>query len=277
MPEGPEIRIASDEIGRALVGRVVTDIYFAFERLKPFERVLSGEKVSAVTARGKALLIRFVNGFNIYSHNQLYGKWIVQNTGADPATKRQLRLAIRTSDKAALLYSASDIEVLRDEELGTHPYLSKLGPDVLDEAVTAGLVIDRLLHKQFYRRQLGSLLLDQQFLAGVGNYLRSEVLFAARLHPSQRPVDCSLEQVRQLAEALIKLPRQSFLTRGITNNLQLVERLRQAGYSRSDYRFQVFDRAGEACYECGTPIVKLEVSGRRLYYCPECQEFEPQE
>lgn len=271
MPEGPEIHIAADEVGRAIAGRVATRVFFAFHHLKSYEQTLSGETITAVQARGKAILIRFANGLNIYSHNQLYGKWLVQDGEIHPDTNRQLRLAIYSPDKAALLYSASEIEVLRNEELDLHPYLSKLGPDVLDESVSPLQVIDRLLHKRFYRRRFGSLLLNQQFLAGLGNYLRSEILFAARLHPLARPVDCSQQELRSLAEALLELPRQSYQTHGVTNDLDLAGLMQQEGRHYNEYRFQVFDREDQPCYVCGTPIIKTEVGGRRLYYCPACQ------
>lgn len=276
MPEGPEIRIVADDLTEALVDRVATEVFFAFDELKPYEETLSGQEVTAVEARGKALLIRFANHLTIYSHNQLYGKWMVRKAGDYPKTNRQLRLAIHNEQKSALLYSASDIEVLRDHELESHPFLSKLGPDPLDESMTVERMVDLFLHKQFHRRKLSSLLLDQEFLAGLGNYLRSEILFVAGVHPSMKPVDCTPRQIRILARAAIELPRQSYQTKGITNDMRLVEKLREEGHSRAEYRFRVFDREGESCYVCGTPIVKEEIGGRRLYYCPNCQVWEEQ-
>jgi endonuclease-8 len=273
MPEGPEIRRAADELAGALAGRVAGELFFAFDELKPYQEKLAGEKIVTVEARGKALLIRFANHLNIYSHNQLYGKWMIREARNFPNTNRQLRLAIHTGPISALLYSASDIQVLRDDELDTHPFLSKLGPDPLDESVTVEHVVDLFLHKQFHRRKLANLLLDQRFLAGIGNYLRSEILFVGQTHPLLRPADCTPEQIRQLARAAIILPRQSYQTQGITNDLRLVEKLRQEGYSRNEYRFRVFNRVNEPCYVCGTPIMKDEIGGRRLYFCPNCQKL----
>lgn len=271
MPEGPEIKLAADDVAAALVGRVATEVYFAFDWLKPFESQLCGQPVTAVEAHGKAILTRFANGLNIYSHNQLYGRWVIRRAYDLPETNRQLRLAIHNSRQSALLYSASDIEVLANDELAVHPFLSKLGPNVLNESVTAARVAARFVEPEFVRRRLTSLLLDQGFLAGLGNYLRSEVLFVSRLHPSLRPADCSAAQLSRLAEVALNLARQSYHTRGITNNLQRVEQLRQQGWSRAQYRFWVFNRDGEPCFECGTPIIKDSAGGRRLYFCPTCQ------
>lgn len=271
MPEGPEIKLAADEIAAAIAGRVAETVYFAFEHLKDFEAMLNGQTVTGVEARGKAILTRFDNGLNIYSHNQLYGKWFIRPAYNYPDTNRQLRLAIHNSHKSALLYSASDIEVLRDDELDSHPFLSKLGPDLLDKRVTVEQVARRFADSQFQRRKLTTLLLDQGFLAGLGNYLRSEVLFVAGVHPSLRPADCSIHQIERLAQATLTLTRQSYRTKGITNNLDLVDKLRQDGYNYREYRWRVFNREGEPCFTCGTPIIKDDIGGRRLYFCPTCQ------
>lgn len=274
MPEGPEIRLAADKIAEAIAGRVAIEVYFAFDHLKSYEDTLSGEKISAVETKGKAILIRFANGYNIYSHNQLYGKWIIRPAYDYPNTNRQLRLAIHNQHRSALLYSASDIEVLRDEELANHPFLSKLGPDLLDESITTAQVIDRFKDPQFQRRKFTALLLDQGFLAGLGNYLRSEVMFVGRIHPASRPIDCTEQQIEQVADAALKLTRQSYRTGGITNDLPLAEKLlRQQGYSYREYRFRVFNRDDEPCYNCGTPIIKDILGGRRFYFCPECQKL----
>ncbi len=271
MPEGPEIKQAADKIAKAIAHQPIESISFAFDHLKSFESALAQERVISVTPRGKALLTRFSNQLSIYSHNQLYGVWYVRAAHSLPVTNRQLRLAIHTAQKSALLYSASDIAVLDDAELAAHPFLSKLGPDVLDHDTTVEMVRDLLLHKRFQRRGFPTLLLDQHFLCGLGNYLRSEILFVAGVHPTLRPVDCTPDQIEQLAAAAIALPRQSYATRGITNDLTLALQLKAAGHPRRVYRHWVFSRGGHPCYRCGTPILKDTVGGRRVYYCPSCQ------
>lgn len=271
MPEGPEIRRAADKVERAITREPVQDIFFAFEHLKPYEVKLRGDRILNVQTRGKGMLIRFACQLNIYSHNQLYGVWYVRKAYDFPQTKRQLRLAIHNSQTSALLYSASDIEVLREDELLQHPFWSQVGPDVLDSAVTVEQVAARFLDPRFYRRGLVSLLLDQKFLCGLGNYLRSEVLFVAGVHPSLRPIDCTPEQVTALANAAIALSRQSYTTGGITNDLNRVTQLKRQGHSRAQYRFYVFNRDGQPCWVCQTPIQKDTLSGRRIYHCPMCQ------
>jgi|SRR5688500_167117 len=269
VPEGPEIRRAADRLAAAAVGRELVRVWFAFPALKPFEPGLVGRRIEAISPQGKALLTCFDNGLTLYSHNQLYGVWRIEAPGDPAHASRSLRVALETADVALRLYSASDVAILRDDEIRSHAFLSRLGPDVLDPALDASRIVDRLGEPRFRNRSLGSLLLDQGFLAGMGNYLRSEVLFNARLRPERRPGELDAAQLRRLAKALLDVPRRSYRSRGIE----------AAAGMKSDYltdtpdsfRFAVFDREGLPCPACGGPIRRLESGSRRLYLCPACQ------
>lgn len=271
MPEGPEIKRAANRIAAAIVSKPAEEVWFAFDHLKPYEAVLKHQTVIALEPRGKALLTRFENGLNIYTHNQLYGRWVVRKAYSYPQTNRQLRLAIHNTHRSALLYSASDIEVIEDSMLEHHPFLNRIGPDVLSDWITDDIVQKRLADPAFRRRRFTALLLDQHFLAGLGNYLRSEIAFVARVHPTLRPIDCTPAQISALAEAAIAIPVQSYKTGGITNSIELVTQLKAQGYRRNQYRHWVFGCENQPCYVCGTPIIKAMSGGRRYYYCPTCQ------
>ncbi|MBE9113222.1 endonuclease VIII, partial [Nodosilinea sp. LEGE 07298] len=151
------------------------------------------------------------------------------------------------------------------------PYIAKLGPDTLDETTTAAEVEARTLSAPFRRRQFATLLLDQGFLGGIGNYLRTEILYVACIHPGQRPTDCTPEQIAAFAEAALVLPQQSYRHNGITNDLALAAHLKQTGYRRRDYRHWAFGRQGQPCHRCGETITKIMIGGRRCYICPQCQ------
>ena len=270
MPEGPEIRRAVDQLAAALAGRTARRVEFAFPRLAPHASALSGQRIRDVEARGKAVLVRFAGGWNIYSHNQLYGRWFVRPAGRLPRTRRSLRLAIHTRDRSALLYSASEIEVLADDDLASHPYLARLGPDPLDPALKPSAVAARAADRRFARRAFASLLLDQGFLAGIGNYLRSEILFFSRLHPRLRPADCARRDLIGFGRAALTVTRRAYRTAGITVPRRQAAVLRRRGLPRREYRHAVFGRSG-ACRTCGSGVVKVALAGRRAYFCPGCQ------
>ncbi len=226
----------------------------------------------AVESRGKAILTRFDNGWVIYSHNQLYGRWIVGAADAVPSTRRQLRLAIRNRRGSALLYSASEIDVLRADALDAHPFLARLGPDLLTDRPSVECILERLESPACRGRMLAGLLLDQGFVAGLGNYLRAEILTRARLHPGTRPAQCNRRELRRLARAIVELTERSYRTGGITNPPALVRKLQTQGLTRREqYRFNSYGRAGEACHFCGAEIECCNAGGRKMYFCPGCQ------
>lgn len=271
MPEGPEIRRAADRIAHVLTGRKLEDVWFGLPRLVRFSDELCGCCVQGVDTYGKALLIRFDLGLSLYAHNQLYGVWHVRERGQWPKTRRSLRIALHTASHSALLFSATDISILTPEEELFHPYLSRLGPDVLDPVLTWRDVSRRLNRPRFHNRALGSLYLDQGFLAGIGNYLRSEILFAAGLYPFCKPRELALNTRNRLARQTLLIARRAYETGGITNAPERVAALKACGLSRRRYRFAVFARAGEPCLACGTPIERIAVGSRRLYLCSTCQ------
>ncbi|WP_410012526.1 endonuclease VIII [Sodalis sp. C49] len=262
MPEGPEIRRAADTLLAAMANRPITRAWFAFPHLKPYEDGLVGQHIEKIDTRGKALLTWFSNGQVLYSHNQLYGVWRVAAAGESPVTKRDLRVRLENADQAILLYSASDIKILSADELAAHPFLLRIGPDALDMALTVDEVIDRLSSPRFSGRQFGGLLLDQSFIAGLGNYLRVEILWQAGLTAQHKARDLSAQQLRRLCEAILEIPRLSYATRGQSDINK---------HHGAVFRFRVFHRAGKPCERCGRPIEKTTVASRPFYWCPGCQ------
>jgi endonuclease-8 len=273
MPEGPEIRLAADRVAKVLVGQPVVEVEFGLPDLKHFEDRLAGHRVDAVDTRGKAMLTRFENGLTIYSHNQLYGRWYTTRRPKLPQTGRQLRLALHTETRSALLYSASDIDVLTPVQLRQHPFLSRLGPDILDPALSPRAIVERLGKARFRRRALGALYLDQGFLAGLGNYLRSEILWVAGLSPWSSPESLATDEATRLAKATITLARRSYRTRGVIVPPSLAKALRAAGKDFADFRFHAFGREGLPCYECGTRIERRTMDSRGIFVCATCQSL----
>lgn len=273
MPEGPEIHRQADKIRKAISGSECLYVYFYHDHLKPFEKELTGKTVKTVEAYGKGMVIGLNNDYYMYSHNQLYGKWYIKPAGEYPSTNRQLRAELQTSQKSALLYSASEIDVMDGESISEHPYLSKLGPDIL-KSVTVEEIADRCLEDQFKRRSFAALLLDQTFLSGIGNYLRTEILFDAKISPSDKPGNLEDKNIEQFARSAILISQRAYETGGITADPEKVKEAKQNGEKRKDYRHYLFNRAGKPCRICDTEIEKMNKSGRRIYVCKNCQGME---
>ena len=161
--------------------------------------------------------------------------------------------------------------MLGADQLSGHPYLGRLGPDVLDEAVDAGQLFRRLDGDRYRRRAFVRLLQDQGVLAGMGTYLCCEALHVAGVHPRQRPVDLSPEKLRELAGCCLTLARRSYRTGGITNELRRASQMERAGVAFEDRRFHVYRREGLPCYRCGAPVLRERMGGQSIYFCGRCQ------
>ena len=273
MPEGPEVRRQADRLAKALVGRPLTEVWFEPTRLKAWETPLQAAGLTAVTTRGKVFLLRFTDGHTLYVHHQLYGRWSVARAGSKANSTRTLRLALRTDAVGALLWSATDVQVLDDAGLAAHPYLRKLGPDVLEPTTTVDLVLARLDEARFRRRSLAALFLDQGFLAGIGNYLRTEVLWYAAVDPAARPVDLGSAARERLAAATVHICQRAYATGGVTNDPEGVAAGKATGLPRRAWRHCAFGRHGKPCPRCAGVIDRVEFTGRRLYVCA-CQRAE---
>ena len=276
MPEGPEIRKAADHVAQAIVGKTVKKLFFGQQPLKHKESSFKGMTVTAIDTYGKAMVTRFTNPdntstVNIYTHNQLYGRWVCCPAHQAPPSTRQLRLGIYTKTDWALLYSASDICILTDQEVLQHPFIKKLGKDVLQETTTVEHVLEKLTSPDYRNRQLGGFLTEQSFLAGLGNYLRCDILFSSGILPERKPSELSPSQLIILAEKILSIPRQSYQTDSITNDLVTVKKLLAEGSSLEHARFLVFHREGLPCYTCGSTIIKRKTGGQPCYLCETCQ------
>ncbi len=272
MPEGPEIRLAADRVARVLLGQVIDEASLRFPAIARFERKIQGRTVTAVDTRGKAMLTRFDNNLTLYSHNQLYGRWYTSRRPRMPKTGRALRVALHTATHSALLYSATDIEVLTDKQLSRHPFLTRLGPDILDPDLKREDIVELLSARPFRNRALGHLYLDQSFLAGNGNYLRSEILWAAGVHPSSKADELDSAALRKTARATLSISRRSYRTRGVTVSPKLAKALKATGMSYQRYRFNVFGRENLPCHRCESRIERHIMGGRNIYVCPACQQ-----
>lgn len=261
MPEGPETHRRAEQLRRALLGETLKKVGFFSPALKRFERTLRGQRVTSIDPRGKAMLTSLDGGWTIYSHSQLFGFWRIDAPDAPRASEAAPRLVLQTATCRAELFGTSAVSVHRTDEIAAHPYLRKLGPDVIAPGTTTRDLRRQFDDARFARKPLSTLLLDQAFAGGMGNYLRSDVLYAARLAPSRTPASLDARERTALAKAMLAIPRRSFAAQ-----LKTLDDPAAPGY-----RFLVFEREGERCARDGHRIRNVRLAARRLYWCPGCQ------
>lgn len=269
MPEGPETKRMVDTISRDLVNKKIISTKFYHKSLVSFPK--TGLAVKEVVSKGKAVVIRLNNNYSIITHNQLYGRWTSSRLATKIRHNRSLRIEFCTEKKAIRLWSATDISVFKTIDENHHPYIKNLGPDVLDITTTPELIFSRLISDKFKNRQFSGLLLNQGFISGLGNYLRSEILFYSNCMYDDKSSKLNTSQNKLLATNIKDVSMRAYNQKGNTifyDDLML----KKLDKTIKNRRFMVFARKGHACYICENTIIKDQASSRRIYYCPQCQK-----
>ncbi|HEV2884754.1 MAG TPA: DNA-formamidopyrimidine glycosylase family protein [Pyrinomonadaceae bacterium] len=195
MPEGPEVRKYADALDAVLSGRAIKSLTVRTREarawLKENETRLRGRDVLRVRSHGKHLLGYIDGGFYFHSHLMMWGRWQALKGRSPAEVDRRERARIVVSRGAAILFSAPIFNAGEGDPYKQIENLASLGPDVLP--YPRGKGGRRAFNKAEFRRRLllpahlgitiGATLLNQQIVAGLGNYLRAEVLFSCRLNP----------------------------------------------------------------------------------------------
>jgi len=223
-----------------------------------FEARLVGQALEEIGRRGKYLLFQFTND-TLVMHLRMSGDVVVESDG-DPIAKHHrlllsfeggLRLAFNDTRKFGRVWLMEN----------PTPLLSRLGPEPLSDSFTAEQLHELLGSR---RRQLKPLLLDQNFLAGLGNIYTDEALHRAGLHPLMISNSLTREQADRLWRSIREVLRE-----GIRRNGASIDWVYRGG----DFQnyFKVYRRTGEPCFRCGTLIARIVVGQRSTHYCPNCQ------
>ena len=273
MPELPEVETVRRTLARSLVGATIADVRFgdftgSLSGITPeaFRAELTGERIAGLRRRAKYLLIDLAGGRTIAVHLRMTGELSV--TGPELPTGKHHHVTIHLDDGRELRFADirkfGRIRLLDAADLAALD--ATLGPEPLAPELTPALFHDRLRAR---KRAIKPLLLDQGFLAGVGNIYADEALFAAGIHPLRPAGSLTLEEAARLLAALREILAGAIERRGTTlRNYR--DGLGEAGGNQFHLRIYSLPD-GAPCPNCGTPIPRLVVGQRGTKLCPRCQ------
>jgi endonuclease-8 len=272
MPEGDTIYRAARALDRALAGGIVTrfeSVYPAVNRVAEDHPVV-GRTIESAAARGKHLLIAFSGDLTLRTHMRMNGSWHLYRPGVRwqrPA--RDMRVLVATGDAVAVGFNVPIAELLTGRELARHRELRALGPDWLAPTLDAAEIVRRM--RRLVSEPIGDVLLNQRVAAGIGNVLKSEILFLAGIHPFT-PVSTLRDDD---FERLLTVAR-SQLTANVMSRSQSLSPStgrRTTGSLDPNTPLWVYGRGGKRCLKCGTRIEskKTGLDARSTYWCPTCQ------
>jgi formamidopyrimidine-DNA glycosylase len=273
MPELPEVETTARGLRERIVGHKVVRVSGVdWPRMLPqtseaeLSAALERRKLISVGRRGKYLLIEFDKDRWLGIHRKMSGNLLLRP--ADAASEAHTHLEIEFDDRTLLRFvdprKFGRVYLFRSSEELTDFVANHLGPDSLID-LNAEVLAEKLRGR---RGRIKPLLLDQAFLAGIGNLYADEALWEAKLHPLRTADSLSEDEITRLAIAIKQV---------------LVLGIERRGTSFSSYRaadgtpgenqdfLNAYGRESQPCPRCGTPISRILIGQRSSHFCPHCQ------
>lgn len=261
MPEGHKIHRTAQDHRRDFAGRRVR-VSSPQGRFRDGASVLDRRKLVDVWAHGKHLFYQFPAGRSLHVHLGRYGRFRHWQLPA-PQPVGQVRLRLLGREAGFDLSGPAACDVLTPAQV--QAIIDRLGPDPLRPDGDPDLAWNRIGKS---KAAIGTLLLDQSVIAGVGNIYRADVLFALRIHPERPGNSLARSEFDAMWEWLTRMMKI-----GVKQNRIVTSDPKQVGKTRSRMnnteRLLVYKR--ETCIDCGNKIDAWDVGGRRIYACPRCQ------
>lgn len=243
MPELPEVETIRLQLSRKIVGKK-----------------LNGKKIAGLRRRAKILIIDFTDGSSLIIHLKLTGQLIFNGKPS-----RFTRKVFNFDDGSKLVFNDTRKFGWWRELKDTKTMEKEFGPEALEINLS---VFKKLLCRRRNAR-IKPLLMDQKFIAGIGNIYSDEILFASKVHPLRRVQTLTEKEIKKIHQNIKKILNEAIKHRGSS-----VEYYLDACGKKGDYTqyHKVYQREGEKCSRCGGIIKRIKIGGRSAHFCPKCQK-----
>jgi len=268
VPELPEVETIRNELSAHVIGRRFADVTVCDAKLvrqpsvEEFRQKLIGQKINSLERRGKYLIFRLSGGMVLIIHLKMSGALLLNPEQAS----RHTRVIFDLDNGSRLIFTdrrrLGALWLVENERT----IIGKLGPEPLTPEFTIETLAKRL---QKHKASIKAVLLDQAFIAGIGNMYADETLFATRIHPLRKANSLSPKEIKNLHKAIVDVLCSAIDSKGAS--IDTYKRPDgQLGTAHSN--FSVAHRGGKPCPICGAPIQRLAIRNRGSYFCPNCQK-----
>ena len=274
MPELPEVENVVLGLKNRIKNYIITSVrikepgLIAYPELKKFKKQIKNRKISDISRRGKYILIHLLENKIMVIHLRMTGKLLVKPSN-EPLTKHT-HVIFKLNHKSDLRFNNirkfGRIYLIDSDNYEAAGGLSELGPEPLASDFNFSD-----FEKLFEGRtaKIKSLLLNQKFIAGLGNIYTDEVLYRSGIHPKRKADTIAKEELEKLYKYIRKILKLGIKYNGTTFS-DYVNAFGEKG--RFQEKLKVYQKEGEKCNKCGEIIVKDKVAGRSTYFCPTCQK-----
>jgi len=270
MPELPEVETIKRDLQKTIIGLNICGVKVFDSRVlkginqTSFIRKLAKQKISDIQRRAKAVIIVFDSGLFLSVQPKMTG---VLTYGDQPILK-ETKVIFHLSNDKILTYNDQRIfgRLILTDDLSKIPYFNTLGPEPLTKFFNVGWVESQIKRRTISIKQL---LLNQSFVAGIGNIYASEILFLAKISPLRRPAALKKKDIEALIYSTVKVLNEAVRFRGTS-----MRNYRDASGQKGKFmnRIKVYNRTNEDCVNCRTPITRIVQGARSTFYCRKCQK-----
>lgn len=272
MPELPEVETIAQSLSLKLKGLEISSIRIIYPPVLRNEDLsiindLKGRKVVGVRRRGKMLLIDLEKELSFLIHLKMTGQLLFYPREEPLDKHTHFVLSFKDENNELRFRDVRKfgfISCLRTFNASCADELENLGPEPLEIKFPA-------FKKLFQSRKarLKSLLLNQNFIAGIGNIYADEILFKAKLHPLTPASHLGDDDLKRLLMAMRDVLRKAIIHRGSSIRSFTNDEGKRGEFQ--DYH-QVYGRESLSCFICGKKIERLRLGGRSSFFCPRCQK-----
>ncbi len=265
MPELPEVETIVRQLRPVLIGKTFQKVTVHWNRsvvgdAQALAGELTGRSIMDIFRRGKYICFSLDDGRNLVIHLRMSGRLVYSPAEKD---NKYLRVTFVFCEDCMLHFI--DMRKFGKIRLYTsrQPLLPGLGPEPLEVEI-----VEKALSETKSGKAIKTLLLDQSFLAGIGNIYADEALFAAGIRPRTPALRVSKARRRRLAAAIPLVLQAAIHHEGTT-----LSDYRPPGSERGNNQFylKVYGRENQPCTKCGSNIRRMKINGRSAHFCPRCQ------
>lgn len=267
MPELPEVETIKRELENVVLGEKIIDVIVNNPKVikepkkEDFVNGLKNVAIKSILRKGKLLILELSSGKSLTIHLKMTGQLVY------PGDAKTSRVSFKLSDGKILDFNdrrlLGELRLLDDWQ--SLKFIKELGPEPFDLSVSQ---FKQMLANK--KTKIKPLLMDQTFISGVGNLYANEALLRAKIHP-EKPASSLLDNEKEKLFKEIK----STLDEAIHYKGSSVDQYLQLSGEPGEYvpHHKVYNREGEPCFVCKTPIKRINLGGRGTYFCPKCQKI----
>lgn len=288
MPELPEVQTIASELDTKISGKTIVDFWTDWSKSikshtpQAFKKNIVGSQVKSVERIGKNIIINLSKDRILLVHQKMtghlmVGRWRVSKEDVIPVTKGPLQEKVNQYIHALWTFSDGTMMALSDMrkfgriELGSRedvldtPGIKNLGPDALSPNLTQKEFNERISSRS---KSIKLTLMDPSVIAGIGNIYADDILWSAKVHPLKPANEVSTEKLKEVYRAMRKILKKAVELRGTSVGDYRDASGKEGSYARE---LLVYQRTGEPCKRCKTPIEKTKAGQRSAHFCPKCQ------